>query len=277
MERKTFKETYHINFKALIKAASDKGLKVQDVPGDGNCMYNSALLQLKPDHPKLTVDEMRKHVQKFIESNPSTPSDVPYRSLLSALEWKPGPKSKQHEEYRKLQQNKNLEESQREELLFQIYLNEVRENEWGDPFTLHALSQIYNVEIEVLSSRNLTTFTRTSVVDNPKMTIRLGHLAVNGQDLHYVSLLPDDDVDLDHHDHVAAFSNLKQSSNHNINNGAGIDGKHISDHNGADINDIELEDLTKHTRVQLKDGEIPHPNHQKDKELAAFQVELEGS
>ncbi|KAJ8308287.1 hypothetical protein KUTeg_013161 [Tegillarca granosa] len=259
LNNETSNKTYIKNFKALEQAASKKGFKVQDVPGDGNCMYNSVLLQLKPDHQMLTVDEMRKNVQKFIESNPSTPSDEPYKNLLSALEWKPGCNSKQHNEYEKLQNN-NLEESEKKELLFQIYLNEVRENEWGDPFTLLALSQIYNVEIEVLSSRNLSDFTKTSVkLNNPSKTIHLGHLAVNGEDLHYVALLPNDEGGSDQEEHDANNRrNTKHSLNHNV---VGIKNDSDQINNAANINDIKLEVINadpeakqegKHTQPQVK-------------------------
>lgn len=57
-------------------------LRVEDVPGDGDCLYHSFIrnnnIHGLPDGPK----KLRRQLVEYLESNPNTPDGVSYKDFL---------------------------------------------------------------------------------------------------------------------------------------------------------------------------------------------------
>nr|XP_022335314.1 uncharacterized protein LOC111131863 isoform X2 [Crassostrea virginica] len=65
-----------------ILAKSKLQIRIDDVPGDGNCLYHAFLrnknIHNLPDNPQ----ELRRQLVKFLESNPDAPNGTSYKDFL---------------------------------------------------------------------------------------------------------------------------------------------------------------------------------------------------
>ncbi|XP_078339460.1 uncharacterized protein LOC111108810 isoform X4 [Crassostrea virginica] len=173
-----------------ILAKSKLQIRIDDVPGDGNCLYHAFLrnknIHNLPDNPQ----ELRRQLVTFLESNPLTPDGTSYKDFLCL------PRDPDHGdldlEDMAIERVENLESQK--ELRWQRFLKKVQGEEWGGSIEILALTQLYNVPITVLSCEKdgsdlrETKFNHTQETSNP--VIYLGHLKENGRGLHFVAFKP---------------------------------------------------------------------------------------
>ena len=174
-----------------ILAKSKLKIRIDDVPGDGNCLYHAFLrnknIHNLPDNPQ----ELRRQLVTFLESNPQTPDGTSYKDFLCL------PRDPDHGdldlEDMAIERVENLESQK--ELRWQRFLKKVQGEEWGGSIEILALTQLYNVPITVLSCEmdgsdlRETKFNHTQeTCSNP--VIYLGHLKENGRGLHFVAFKP---------------------------------------------------------------------------------------
>eukprot|EP00105_Crassostrea_gigas_P018787 XP_011436996.1 PREDICTED: uncharacterized protein LOC105335031 [Crassostrea gigas] len=174
---------------ALLMKSKYIELRVEDVPGDGDCLYHSFIrnnhIHGLPDGPK----KLRRQLVEYLESNPNTPDGVSYKDFLCL------PLDQDHgiiePEDMAIERVENVEN--RKELRWQRFLKKVHEGEWGGNLEILGLSQMYDVPVTVLSVRgsrlNEVKFNHThKTIRNP--VIYIGHLRLNGIGAHFVALRP---------------------------------------------------------------------------------------
>lgn len=174
---------------ALLKKSKYNDLRVEDVPGDGDCLYHSFIrnnhIHGLPDGPK----ELRRRLVKYLESNLNTPDGVSYRDYLClALDQDRGIIEPEDMAIEKVENVEN-----QKELRWQRFLKKVQEGEWGGSLEILGLSQMFEVPVTVLSVRGSrldeVKFNHTQKsIRNP--VIYIGHLRLNGIGAHFVALRP---------------------------------------------------------------------------------------
>ena len=120
-------------------------IPVGNTPRDGHCMFHAVAEWLnKLDNTFLSYEDIRSSVVEWLEANPTMDNGVHLPDFVH---------------------NQNLDD----------YLSSLQENAWGDHITLIAVSHVYQVRIEVVSSsnRNICTFESPSCIGS--RTIYLGH------------------------------------------------------------------------------------------------------
>lgn len=176
----------------LLRRSDHNDLRVEDVPGYGDCLYHSFIRNKNihglPDSPK----EIRRQLVKYLESNPDTPDGTSYKDFL-CLPLDPDHGVLQPEDMAIETTVANADDQK--ELRWQRFLKNIQEGEWGGSLEIRALSQLYNVPVTVLtinpdeSRLNEIHFNHTArTTMNP--VIYIGHLSVNGIGTHFVALKP---------------------------------------------------------------------------------------
>lgn len=176
----------------LLRRSDHNDLRVEDVPGYGDCLYLSFIrnshIHGLPDSPK----EIRRQLVKYLESNPDTPDGMSYKDFL-CLPLDPDHGVLQPEDMAIETTVANADDQK--ELRWQRFLKNIQEGEWGGYLEIMALSQLYNVPVTVLTVNrdeprlNEIHFNHTArTTMNP--VIYIGHLSVNGIGTHFVALKP---------------------------------------------------------------------------------------
>lgn len=176
----------------LLRRSSHNDLRVEDVPGDGDCLYHTFIrnrhIHGLPDSPK----ELRRQLVKYLESNPDISDGMSYKDFL-CLPLDPDHGVLQPEDKAIETTVENADDQK--ECRWQIFLKKIQGGKWGGSLEIQALSQLYNVPVTVLtidpdeSRLNEIHFNHT-----PKTTMNpvifIGHLSVNGKGTHFVALKP---------------------------------------------------------------------------------------
>ena len=119
-----------------ILAKSKLQIRIDDVPGDGNCLYHAFLrnknIHNLPDDPQ----DLRRQLVKFLESNPVTPDGTLYKDFLCL------PRDIDHgdldPEDMAIERVENVESQK--ELRWQRFLKKVQGKEWGGSIEILALA-----------------------------------------------------------------------------------------------------------------------------------------
>ena len=139
--------------------------EIEDVEHDGHCLYHCVL---KITGAALKVEEMRCWVANYMENN-----------------------AQKYQDYLCTQGQCPEEEL---ESVWAPYLRGVRRDEWGDYFVMDALANIFDIEINVISTRTPccepVVVKPSSTESKPRYSIYIGHLTdlSSDRDLHFVIL-----------------------------------------------------------------------------------------
>ena len=156
----------------LERNVRSAGLRVEETPKDGNCMFHALATQIRRTGLDISHSELRARIVQYLNVNRCSTNG----SDLS--DWVQGGN-------------------------FDNYLSRMaRDGEWGDEIILVAVSNMFNVEITIISSLPGTSIRILSPRGQSSESLPillLGHLS----ELHYVSLIPENDTD----PHVAKLHN----------------------------------------------------------------------
>ena len=141
----------------MVSQITDQGFKVKyDPPGDGNCQFSSLSYSLRNFGIRLSAQRLREEIVNYLRSNDIS-NGIPLE-LFAGLPW--------------------------DQYLYAMSNN----GEYGDEITLRAFSNIFNIEIDIIST--LGNGGRVSILPDNSVaigTITLGHFA-EGQGDHYICL-----------------------------------------------------------------------------------------
>lgn len=130
---------------------------IHDPPGDGNCQFSAIAFALTSFGIYRSAETLRVEVIEYLRQHSTLPDGYPIGRFLD-VPWE------------------------------QYVDGMSRDGAYGDEITLRAISELFNVEIDVVSTLGLAGFTRIQPhASEPAGRISLGHFA-EGQGLHYVLL-----------------------------------------------------------------------------------------
>lgn len=177
-------------------AIEDQGYDViYNPPGDGSCQFAALAHQLGFIGIQRSPNSLRKEIIRYLRANPLDNNGFPLIEMIPQDEFD----------------------------TFEEYLeNMSRGNTYGDQITLFAVANIFNVNVQIVSSLgNGAQHMFTPSTGAPFTTISLGHLAeTHGE--HYVSIHSRDD------DHDTSINNEKEDTY--IVHGFDYDGENYEQH-----------------------------------------------
>ena len=141
-----------------LQSLTDQGYDViYDPPGDGNCQFSALAFVLPYANIYRSAQTLRNDVIKYLREHDRLPDGYPME-LFMDMSWNQ-------------------------------YINEMStDGTYGDEITLRAVSNIYNVEIDIVSTLGQQGFARILPENSePIFRITLGHFA-EGQGFHYIAL-----------------------------------------------------------------------------------------
>ena len=131
--------------------ATDNNFTIRNVPGDGNCLYNSVLYQLESKGIiSTTVENLRQMVASYLEEHANLympfvvspiASDNPYNNDTETLDAMDAFIS-------------SMSDPETSSLLaYERYIERVRSDSWGDHVVITALANMFHVTINVVHAR----------------------------------------------------------------------------------------------------------------------------
>ena len=175
------------SFAHLDELCTAEGYSIENVKGDGNCFYHAVEKQLK--HCNIHSGEhsdylkLRKSLCNYLETNPNGPTgNIPYKQFLAnrAIRGDSECETIKDQYIEQVQ-----DETDREELRWQRYLQDMEEGSWADHIAVQGMADMLHVAIRIIATLN---------PDTPLIKPRDGlingmlHLGLIGE-LHYVSLI----------------------------------------------------------------------------------------
>ena len=147
-----------------VQGIEDQGFElVYNPPGDGNCQFAALSHQVRKLGILRSPETMRKEIVAYLESNPYDSTGFPLLEHLADNEF----------------------------ASWNDYRNHMaRDGSYGDQLTLYAAANLYNIDIQIVSSIGAGgqhVFSPSASNSNSTATVYLGHFAEN-QGEHYVSL-----------------------------------------------------------------------------------------
>ena len=145
-----------------VQAIEDQDFElVYNSPGDGNCQFAALSHQVRKLGILRPPETMRKEIVTYLESNPYDSTGFPLLEHLADNEF----------------------------ALWNDYMNHMaRDGSCGDQLTLYAAANLYNIDIQLVSSLGAGgQHVFSPSASNSTATVYLGHFAEN-QGEHYVSL-----------------------------------------------------------------------------------------
>ena len=156
----------------LAHIASDMGLEIYNVPSDGNCLFSAVCRQMgicgiQTEGP----DVLRLKVADFLSHNPKL-------GTVKFVDFLPN---------RISNSNRNKEEylpMSGEDGQWEDYVDGIRKGNWGDHICIHALAELLNVNIQIISNINANLHPIIPQRGTTMVNIKLGLVS----EFHYVSL-----------------------------------------------------------------------------------------
>ena len=172
------------SFSHLVELCTKEGYSLENVDGDGNCFYHAIEKQLKHcdmDHGDYI--KLRTDLCNYLEANPNGPNgNLPYKHFLANRAIR-GDSEQETLKDQYIEQVPDV--TDREELRWQRYLQDMEEGSWADHIAVQGMADMLHVAIRVIATLN---------PDTPLIKPRDGfingmlHLGLIGQS-HYVSLV----------------------------------------------------------------------------------------
>ena len=173
-------------FSHLEVLAKAEGYIIENVEGDGNCFYHAIGKQLElcgkqaqyhNNHKKLRTD-----LTDYLEANPKGQKNVPYKRFLTDRAI-----TGDSEEATVMDHyvEQVASESDREELRWQRYLQDMEEGAWADHIAVQGMADMLSMAIRVIATQNPETPLIKPKSGNVNDML---HLGLIGQS-HYVSLI----------------------------------------------------------------------------------------
>ena len=167
----------------LQHMCESRGFQIENVAGDGHCFYQSVQQQLLHI---LSINEnhvmLRKQLAEFLDKHPNGPNgDVPYRQFVGnrlARTQDTG-----CETVKDLYIETLDVESDRTELRWQRYLQDLEQGSWADHIAVQGMADMLHVSLRIIATHNPATVVEPRDGSN----IAVLNLGLIGQ-THYVSL-----------------------------------------------------------------------------------------
>ena len=123
------------DYTTLNALARDRGFLVQDVPGDGNCLFSAVALQLKQLGISTSSARLRQELVTYLHSNPLTHhGSSHFKNFISAAVVSDDPNNADTEAPNAVDQLLNSIEDQevRQQQCWLHYLDRLQAGAWGD-------------------------------------------------------------------------------------------------------------------------------------------------
>ena len=167
----------------LQHMCESRGFQIENVAGDGHCFYRSVQQQLlhvlgyNKNHVML-----RKQLAEFLDKHPNGPNgDVPYRQFIGNR--LAGTQDTACETVKDLYIETLDVESDRTELRWQRYLQDLEQGSWADHIAVQGMADMLHVSLRIIATHNPATVVEPR--DGNKTAVL--NLGLIGQ-THYVSL-----------------------------------------------------------------------------------------
>ncbi len=143
----------------LLSYATHNNFSIHDVPGDGNCLFNAVLYQLKANGTIIaTVQDLRQMVASYLEDHSNFYMNF---TVVSDPDNEPP-----NDEDAQIASLSDPETTTR--LCWENYLGRLRNDAWGDHLVISALSDMFSVTINVHHANEQTC---TVVVRTPTNSV----------------------------------------------------------------------------------------------------------
>ena len=170
----------------LQQLCGSRGFHIENVAGDGHCFYRSVQQQLlhilcqNKNHVML-----RKQLAEYLDKHPNGPNgDIPYRQFVGNRLARTQDTASENVEDVYIE---TLDvESDRTELRWQRYLQDLEQGSWADHIAVQGMADMLHVSLRIIATHNPETVVepRDGNVDSKTAVLYLGLI---GQ-THYVSL-----------------------------------------------------------------------------------------
>ena len=168
----------------LTTLARENGFTVHDVPGDGNCLFNAVAYQLE----SVSASEMREIVANHFENNSAFYRDFLAQPVHSGNAYNADTEAPSDQDAMIVSVH-DIE--QQKQLRWERYIHGFRNGAWGDHLAIQGISNVFNVAINILSSKHSNMIHNVPRSGNVEHEVYIGLV----MQYHYDKLAMSDNVD----------------------------------------------------------------------------------
>jgi hypothetical protein len=171
------------SIQTLLNLAHAKGFELQNVPGDGNCLFHAVSFQL--DYlgmEPMDAAEIRSSLVQYLTQNPVRPGTGHYQDFLASPTIATTADTEQPTDLDFAISLLNAEDAKNQR--WERYLDRLQHGAYGDHICLTGIADMLNVNVAVIATLNPNTHLICPHVCKASQTMNIGLI---GQ-VHYVSL-----------------------------------------------------------------------------------------